>query len=462
MKVINSFELGSSSSSSLLNAIHIRNENHNSRVVCNSTNNSNITYTYTADNDKKRKYIDDNEDNMIKKVLEGISDFNSIESNIDTKSSNISTNSNHDSDGLNVIDKESVNNSNYEELLLSCKACHILIIKYKATSATNKLKSIVTTIATIIDDICNTESNSKKLQALSVLGIWLADDEILVQIAEHYHKHDHIRTIVLVVFVAMLLLKARSIRAPATRTFMRAIELMVKYKTEVAIAGLLSRIIRFPNHINSNDSNCPVAIMTKLIGIDRVNTIPGNFQFELFQRSARQLLSKQQKDSLLNYTFNVECIFVEMEFLKLLDGVLSPLAIMKSNDINFNIDTIFDEWKRLIGGSTLSLAIPNSPVLWDNENLKILNSVLTGCPEMSIATVKLILLNLDDMAVGNISICSSINLAAALHTITTKCITIITNNDDILKLARALLLRCSNPMAKNALTAIDKSLTKSS
>ena len=467
MKVINDIDtisLSTTPSSSLLKGLDVNNNNNNNAnnnnantKILNSINDIMYIYDdYSDDNSRKRKFLGNNDDSMIKKALEQIMIFNSIESN----NKIVQDDQNTISDSI-VIANDSAANNNYEELLVTCKACHVQINKYKVTSigASSKLKAIVTSVITIIDNICNIESNRKKLEALNVLGLWLADDEILVQISEHYHKNDHIRTIVLVVFVGMLLLKARCICAPAARTFLKAIELMIKCRADIAIAGLLSRVIRFPNNTNkSNNDDCPIKIMTTLIG-NGVNTIPGNFQFELFQRSARQLLSKQQKDILLNNTFsNVDCNIVEVEFLKVLDGVLSPLAIMKSNDYNINIDTIFDEWKRLIGISTLTSTVSNSPILWDNENLKILNSVLTGCSEISVLTVRFILINLDDVAVGNINICSSINLAAVLHTITTKCITVITNNEDLMKLARGLLLRCSNPMAKNALAVLNNTV----
>jgi len=455
MKVINGID--TMSSSSLLKGIDINNNSNTNTKVLNTIND--VMYIYDDlsedNNSRKRKFLGNNDDSMIKKALEQITIFNSIESNNQIVQVDHNTISNSI-----VVANDSAANNNYEELLITCKACHVQINKYKVTSigASSKLKAIVTSVISIIDDICNIESNCKKLEALNVLGLWLADDEILVQISEHYHKNDHIRTIVLVVFVGMLLLKARCIRAPAARGFLKAIELMIKCRADIAIAGLLSRVIRFPNHTNKSNNDCPIKIMTALIG-NSVNTIPSNFQFELFQRSARQLLSKQQKDILLNNTFsNIDCNIVEVEFLKLLDGVLSPLAIMKSNDNKINIDTIFDEWKKLIGFSTLTSTICNSPILWDNENLKILNSVLTGCPEISVLTVRFILINLDDVAVGNVNICSSINLAAVLHTITTKCITVITNNEDLMKLARELLLRCSNPMAKNALAVLNNTV----
>lgn len=161
---------------------------------------------------------------------------------------------------------------------------------------------------------------------------------------------------------------------------------------------------------------------------------------------------------MLFHSFNANDTLVDIDFLKLLDGVLSPLAILKAKDPNVNTDTIFEEWKKVDKNSSLtSIALPISPILWDNDNLKILNSVLTGCPEISVIAVRLILINLDDIAVGNVSICSSINLAAVLHTIVTKCITIITNND-LSNLARGLLTRCSNPMAKNAISILNKGI----
>jgi len=406
---------------------------------------------------RKRKHVDSKDNSLIKKVLEDIMMFNSVKS---TDETNITNNIDHSSSHKNEVANDLITDNNYEELLLSCRTCHTQILKYKlsGSGAGSKLKSMVTSIAQIIDEICHTDSNFKKLEALYTLGLWQADDEILVQIAEYYQNNDHIRTIVFVVFVGMLLLKARSIRVPATRSFLRSIELIVKCRTEIAITGLLSRVIRVPNLKSTSD--CPVAIMKRLIdrGSD-INTIPGNFQFEFFQRSARQILSKQQKDTLLIHTFNSNDTLLEIEFLKLLDGVLSPLAILKAKNSNTNIDAIFEEWKRLIGISSLTnLSIPVNPILWDNENLKILNSVLTGCPEISVVAVRLILINLDDMTVGNISICSSINLAAVLHTIATKCITIITNNDDLTKLAKGLLSRCSNPIATNALSVLEKSM----
>lgn len=257
--------------------------NDDTRTIVNNVNDTisnDIMYSYNNSCiTKKRKYIDTNEDSMIKKVLEDIIMFNSLKSANDTSTTHSIDPSLHDNSSQ--ANNDVTANSKYEELILSCRTCHLQISKFKlsGSSASGKLKSMVTTIANVIDEVCHIDSNSKKLEALYILGLWQADDDILVQIADYYQNNDHVRTIVFVVFVGTLLLKARSIRVPATRTFLRAIELIVKCRTEIAIAGLLSRIIRVPNLNSTND--CPVAIMRRLIGSDS-NTIPGSFQFEFF------------------------------------------------------------------------------------------------------------------------------------------------------------------------------------
>jgi len=407
-------------------------------------------------NDSNNNNDDNNNNNMIKNVLEDIILFNSLnEKNIN----NDSNNSNFKNDI--IVNIKEIDNQ-YEELILSCKVHHTQIIKYKATGS-SKFKVIITNIISIIDEISKIENLTKKLHAIYTLGLWQSEEEILLNIAEYYQNNEHIVTTAISIFIAILLVKARTLKAPATRTFLRIIELTIKCKDDLTISGLLSRIIQVPNHVNSFSNTCPISLINRVINESindkRLNTIPGNFQFELFQRSARQLLSKQQKDILLFNTFNnSNANKTDFELIKLIDGVISPLALLIDNE-NLNIHNIFDEWKKLIELNQIILSnLPssNNSIIWDNDNLKVLNSVLTGCSDLSITTIRCMLMNLDDISIGGVILCSSINLAALMHTITTRYISIIKSHDDLSRLVKGILMRLSNIMAKNALTAFEK------
>lgn len=457
LKVLNMNEYELQPKLSTLNILNINDSNSIQINKIDKINNDNIFIYHDTNIINKKQKLNNNDNdinNTIKNALEDIVLFNSL--NDDDKNNVSDSNVIKEMNNILIQATESPINNQCNELISSCKVYHTQMIKYKSTGS-GKLKTMITNIVSIIDEICKIENTIKKLEALYELGLWQSEEEILLNVAEYYQNNEHIATTAISVFIAMLLVKSRTLKAPATRTFLRTIELTIKRKPELTISGLISRTIQVPNHTNSFSNICPISIMNRVIGIDkRLNTNPGNFQFELFQRSARQLLSKQQKDILLYHTFSNSNSSTDFELIKLIDGIISPLALLITNE-SLNIAAIFDEWKKIVALNQIIMSNnPNNPIMWDNDNLKVLNTVLTGCADLSIGTIRCMLTNLDDISVGNVVLCSSTNLAAVTHTITTRYISIIKSHDDLNKLVKGLLMRLSNIMANSALSALEK------
>lgn len=181
------------------------------------------------------------------------------------------------------------NKKDLELLLNDCRLNGLQIIKLstiKSSSVQNKqIIQLAITVSTLIEKIGDIASIclDKAIYALFLLSIWKSSDELMLSITEYFLNKDEIRSDAIMCFIGgALLVKTRSLTSTATRTFLRVIEIAVKKRPDIVISGLLARIVQ-PCPSNSNINDLYYAYNSN------VSTSPGVPQFELLQRSSRQV-----------------------------------------------------------------------------------------------------------------------------------------------------------------------------
>jgi hypothetical protein len=186
-------------------------------------------------------------------------------------------------------DERVTNKKDLELLLNNCRINGLQIIKLssmKSSSVQHKqIAHLVKTVAALLEKIGDIASIclDKAIYALFLLSIWKSSDSLMLLITESFLNKDEIRSDAIMCFVGgALLVKTRSLTSTATRTFLRVIEIAVKKRPDIVISGLLARIVQpCPSNSNINDLYYSSNSITSIL--------PGVPQFELLQRSSRQV-----------------------------------------------------------------------------------------------------------------------------------------------------------------------------
>jgi hypothetical protein len=347
-------------------------------------------------------------------------------------------------------------------------------------------------------------------------------DSLLTQIDNQNRKTQRqggqIQPVTAVIFLSgVLLVRVRTLNAPASRLLLRAVETAVKKMPALTISCLMSRITQ----------HCSSTLAISEVYQGKRELLPGHPQFELLQRVARQALSKDQcedivfnmcskflhrrKDSNSTHFYAAACVF---------DALLSPLiagafpssnisgnkrghtgnnkqgGVRKSNEtktVELSVgeqDLWASRWNDFIAascnlfssrgdygpGNTQSDIIDRRGQLlqgtphWDAELLKILNTIFTSISQLSHQTMASLLEQLDLLSVsisaapvGNHSSSSATSkatistaLISLMHTVSTRFSKTIAEAG-MKKDAVAILIRfTSSVVAKTALAALQK------
>lgn len=348
-----------------------------------------------------------------------------------------------------------------------------------SNSLTKQLKAVASTIVTELDYLgASNIAFIDQVYALYCMSCWKAHDDLLLAICESLLISDHIRGIAIALaIVGILLPHARLLTTPATRTLIRAVEIILNKRPELCVYGLLARCILVLDRSAQVNTHKPTTSTTvsalasvplKLetnVAVKKVATSsPGSIQFELLQRCTRQLLKPDQIGVL------VETIVTPLDELTEAD------AANVSSGIRELVNTIESMDSLLCLHVTSTTAEPISYVefvrynetdrrnnilhiLWDNESLKALQSILSATrPKLKAIAISAIISNLYHAVAtpGTTNLVDTISLPSLLNTLLTIYGTHF-NHDSIRNDTRNMLIKCTNSkiIVKNCLNLLD-------
>ena len=352
-----------------------------------------------------------------------------------------------------------------------------------SNSLTKQLKALASTIVSELGHLgASNIALNDQVYALYCMSCWRAHDDMLLVICESLFISDHVRGISISLMIAGILIPhVRLLTSLATRTLVRAIEIILNNRPELCVYGLLARCILVTDRnltarTKKNTSSTEVSALASvplplLSNVKKCTAATGSIQFELLQRCTRQLLKPDQVGILIETVMTPVDALVETDVSSMSSGIRELVNTIHSIDsrlflhtANTTSDTIpYAEFVSV--NETCCNCIFHIP--WDNDSLNAIQSILKDTrPKLKTPVISALITNLCNAiaTTGTNHIVDAVSLPSLMHTLVTVYGSHF-NYDSIRNDMRSILVKCTKSKilvtnCLNLLDTIEKSKTK--
>ncbi len=345
-----------------------------------------------------------------------------------------------------------------------------------SNSLTKQLKALASAIVAELSYLgASNIAFNDQVYALYCMSCWRAHDDMLLAICESLLISDHIRGISISLMIAGVLVPhVRLLTTPATRTLVRAIEIMLNKRPELCVYGFLARFIlvtdhNFVSHTKKSNNPTEVSALTsvplQLESNKKCTTVStgSSIQFELLQRCTRQLLKPDQVGMLIETIMTPHDTPMETDSSSVSTGTRELVNTIHSIDslLFLHITNATSDPIPYAEFISVNETYCNSSfhIPWDNDSLKAIQSILSiSRPKLKPLAISTLMTNLCNAvaAPGTHNIVDTVSLPSLLNTL----ITMYANHfnyDSIRTDMRNMLVKCTNSkiIVKNCLNLLD-------